>query len=1507
MDMDTELDIAITGLACRFPDASDAQTFWRNIFEGHESIRTLSDEELQEAGIDKAVLADPDYVNSGSFLDDIDQFDAALFGYSAKEADLMDPQHRLFLQTAWEALESCGHAPDNTPLRIGVYAGCSGSSYLSDALSGQGLSAEQIRDLCYENNSDLMASRVAYKLNLKGPAVTLGTACSTSLVVIHQACQALIAGECDMAIAGAARVSVPQKSGYHYAQGGILSRDGKCRAFDAGASGTISGSGAGAIILRPLDQALMDGDPIFAVIKGSAINNDGARKLGFTAPSVDGQADVITQALNAANVQPQSIGYVEAHGTATALGDPIEVKALTKAYRQYTAETGFCAIGSVKANIGHLDTAAGMAGIIKLCGAFARKQLPPSINYSRANPEIDFASSPFFVNTQPGDWERVPRRAAASAFGIGGTNAHVILQEPPVQESSAWARHVQLLCFSANSQSALQENMARFARHLAEHKPLSLPDAAYTLHVGRTLLPYRASLTAADVNQALQKLNEPGMRDIQRTLSKQSHSKLAMMFSGQGAQYVSMGASLYDTEPEFRAILDQCARLAAPHLQGYDLLTLMFDKTSENAERLTDTAFAQPCLFALEYALAMFLQSLGVKAQTFIGHSLGEYVAACLCGVFTLSQAIELVCLRGRLMAKMAPGRMLAVQADEHFLLPFCCADVVIAARNSPASLVLAGPAPALEEVAERLQQQDVDCRWLKTSHAFHSPMMEPCLAEYGAALDSMTLCPPTRPFISNLSGQWASPRDVCQSAYWTAHLRHSVNFSQGVATLLAEGYQLLEVGPGKALATLAAMQLEPGAGTVPYCLPGAKEQVSDFEQIASAVGALWRHGVNVDWSRFYQGQQRRRVALPTYAFEQGRYWLRRSASNSVRNEHSRQPLHNWFYRATWQRNELPPASARLDGDILCLVDTPRRWQGLLDNLVSQGLRVTLVYSGRAFSQKGQSLFSINPGHYGDFEALSAELVRQGRVPSMILHTWAFGRQSGQAQLQDHTFHSLLYLAKALSSHAAEQKMAMLILTRQLFAPDGHEPCDASQALVLGPCRVIAREFDMLSCRVLDLPGERAMAEHSNRQAVVRELLHWQTQNWAQCPHVAIRQAKRYMEEYQAVNLQPVDNQSPYRQGGCYLISGGFGGIGATLARHLCKAYQAKVILLSRRALPPQSKWQSWLDSHDEQESITRNIRLMQELRESGGHPVAVDVDVSDFKALKKAMGVVVRQTGPVHGIFHSAGIADGALIQSRQALESQQVFSAKVMGSQALLTLFRNSTLDFFVLCSSLSAQIGPVGQVAYCAANAYQQVLAQQYAAQLPIKSIGWDSWREVGMAVDSLRAQRGDKEDALEAIRHGILPEEGIEVVQRVLAYDYPDVAISTRPLAQVYAGQDSAESRADDEDVHSQYHGRPDLASEFQAPAGELQERLARLWQDRFGIAPIGVKDDFFELHGHSLMAVQIVTDIKRHFAVTLPSGVLYEHPTIASLALLLEQRLAAQGDGVTSVNKTTIRL
>jgi amino acid adenylation domain-containing protein len=875
-------DIAIIAMVGRFPGARDTQEYWRNLRDGVESIVRLSDEELLSSGIGPEVLGDPNYVKASGILDDIESFDHSFFGFTLREAQITDPQHRLFLECAWEALEQAGYDAETFAGRIGVYAGARMSTYLMKLYEDRELiRAIGSYRILMGNDKDYLPTWTSYKLNLKGPSMAVQTACSTSLVAVHQACQSLLNGECDAALAGGASVFVPQKAGYFYQEGGINSPDGHCRAFDARAQGTVRGSGVGVVVLKRAAAALADGDFIHAVIKGSAINNDGSLKVGFTAPSVDGQAAVIAEAQALARTPSETITYLEAHGTGTALGDPIEIEALTKVFRASTAKSGFCAVGSVKTNIGHLDAAAGVAGLIKTVLALRHRQIPPSLQFERPNPRIDFESSPFYVNSKLADWaapDGGPRRAGVSSFGIGGTNAHLVLEEAPPHESpkeSSAQQH--LLLLSAKTEAALQRATENLSRHLKEHHELNLADVAYTLQVGRRSFEHRRMLVCRDPEDAVHALEAQDDKRMLTSTASAAHRPVVFMFPGQGTQYVNMGLGLYTGEPAFREEVDRCAELLEPHL-GFDIRGLLYpteDEAAEAALKLNQTFVTQPALFVIEYALASLWMKRGVRPEVMIGHSIGEYVAACLSGVFLLEDALALVAARGRLIQKMAPGAMLAVRLSEVELQPHLNAGRSLAAVNGPSSCVVSGPDAAIQELEEQLTARSVACRRLQASHAFHSEMMEPLLAELAEMVEGVERREPRIPYLSNLTGGWVTAEQVREPGYWTAHLRRTVRFADGVAELVKERERiLLEVGPGQTLSMLVAQQAGKADGPVVLStLGGARGQVSDEEFLLGTAGKLWLAGKRLDWPSFHQGR-RRRVALPTYPFERKRCWI---------------------------------------------------------------------------------------------------------------------------------------------------------------------------------------------------------------------------------------------------------------------------------------------------------------------------------------------------------------------------------------------------------------------------------------------------------------------------------------------------------------------------------------------------------------------------------------------------------------------------------------------------------
>jgi acyl transferase domain-containing protein len=805
----------------------------------------------------------------------------------------------LFLESAWEALENAGYDSERYPELIGVYAGVGINSYLFNLYLSPDFKESMVGfRVVIGNAHDHLTTRVSYKLNLRGPSVNLQTACSTSLVAVHLACQSLINGDCDIALAGGVSLTIPQKIGYLYEEGGIGSPDGHCRAYDISADGTLNGSGVGIVVLKRLADAQTDGDYIHAVIKGSAINNDGSMKVGYMAPSVDGQAEVIGDALAVAGVEPETITYVEGHGTGTALGDPIEIAALTQAYRSSTDKKQFCAIGSVKTNVGHLDTAAGVAGLIKTVLALEHKQIPPSLHFKTPNPKIDFANSPFYVNTELSSWKQgnSPRRAGVSSFGVGGTNAHIILEEAPAIEPSSGSRPWQLLILSAKTISALEKMTANLASYLKKRPDLNLADAAYTLQLGRRSFNHRRILVCEGVEQAAAALEALDSGQVITQYREPRERAVAFMFSGQGAQYVNMARELYLNEETFRKQVDRCAQSLISHL-GLDLRDIIYppaDQTEQAERRLNQTAITQPALFVIEYSLAKLWISWGVRPQAMVGHSIGEYVAACLAGVFSLEDALALVAARGQLMQQLPGGTMLSLPLSEQEVQKYLNSDVSLAAVNSPTQCVVSGPRKAMEELEKRLSAEKIACRRLLTSHAFHSQMMDPIFGHFAERMRKVDLRPPEIPYLSNITGAWITEAEATDPIYWARHLRDTVRFSDDIAVFLKDPrWALLEVGPGRTLSTFVQQHREKNVEQLSLCsLRHPHEQDSDLRFALRTLGRLWLAGIDPSWSGFLAEEQRRRLPLPTYPFERQRYWVepkkpRSDGESRSRNGHS--------------------------------------------------------------------------------------------------------------------------------------------------------------------------------------------------------------------------------------------------------------------------------------------------------------------------------------------------------------------------------------------------------------------------------------------------------------------------------------------------------------------------------------------------------------------------------------------------------------------------------------------
>jgi phthiocerol/phenolphthiocerol synthesis type-I polyketide synthase E len=874
--------IAIVGMAGRFPGAASIDEFWKNLCDGVESVTVFSDEELRRAGVPEALITDPGYVKKNAIIDETDLFDAGFFGINPREAEVMDPQHRLFLECAWEALENAGYDPEKYPGLIGVYAGNGTNQYMLKNLSTRPDLIETVGDylMMTGNDNDYLATRVSYKLNLRGPSMTILSACSTSLVVVHTACQGLVNHECDMALAGGVSLKIPQRTGYLFKEGYILSPDGHCRAFDENARGTFWGEGLGIVVLKRLSEAIKDNDSIYAVIRGTAVNNDGSGKLGFTAPSVEGQAAVIRVAQENAGIDPRTVSYIETHGAGTQLGDPIEIAGLVKAFNNDNGENKHCALGSVKTNIGHLDAAAGIAGLMKTVLALKHGVIPPTLHFSKPNPRLELDRSPFFIPTETVPWKApFPRRAGVSSFGIGGTNAHAVLEEAPAFPTEPGAKKWHVLPLSARSEHALEsaaKNMAEFLK--GENVP-DIADIARTLQAGRRAFSYRRVVVCRTVTDAADAFDSNGAnRGVSGNVPGQQ-VPVVFMFSGQGSQFVNMSKRLYEHEPVYREKVDYCCGKLAP-LLGIDLRNILFPQDCDRdsaGNLLSQTLYTQPALFVLEYCLAGLFMSWGIQPKAMIGHSVGEYVAACLSGVFGLDDALRLIVERAKIMQEQPSGVMLSISAPEERIKEYLEPGAEIALMNGPQLFVVGGLVAIIDSLDKKLTLKNIQHTRLRTSHAFHTALMDGAVEPFAGCVSQTTRHAPTIPFISNVSGTWITPEMACDSAYWASHLRSVVRFSSGMEELLKAYPRALfvEIGPGNTLCVLGALHAAPDRTVATIqTLPHALQQRDDAEMFLSALGRLWALGASVDWTKTYGSEPRRRVSLPTYPFERKRFWI---------------------------------------------------------------------------------------------------------------------------------------------------------------------------------------------------------------------------------------------------------------------------------------------------------------------------------------------------------------------------------------------------------------------------------------------------------------------------------------------------------------------------------------------------------------------------------------------------------------------------------------------------------
>jgi acyl transferase domain-containing protein/thioesterase domain-containing protein/acyl carrier protein len=1372
---DTISDIAVVGMALRVPGARNVGEFWRNLRDGVESIRSLTPDELAQAGEAPDRIHHPNYVRRTADLPDMDQFDADFFGLSPKEAAIMDPQHRQFLECAWEAMEDANRTPDRSNGPVGVFAGCGMGSYFYFNVCSNRQLVDQVGMFLLRhtgNDKDFLATRASFTFNLRGPSVNVQTACSTSLVAIHYASQSLLNGECDMALAGGVTVEFPHARGYLYQEGEILSPDGHCRAFDHRAAGTVFGSGVGIVVLRRLADALADGDVIHAVIKSSAINNDGGNKAGYLAPSVTGQAEAIIEAQALGGISADSIQYVECHGTGTAIGDPIEIQALTEAFRQSTKRTGFCRVGSVKTNIGHLDTAAGVVGLIKAALALKHGEIPPTLGFEKPNPAIDFDASPFLVADRLTEWPAGsgPRRAAVNSLGVGGTNAHIILEQAPARQIRRAAAEEPLLLFlSARQRKAVEQVAGQLAARLSDEPDIALGDVAHTLFSGRRHFEHRMVLAAGNREEAIAILSDPKSKRAFVHSPVEANAGAVFLFPGGGAQHTGMARCLYQGDAGFRATIDEGLSYLPPEAAAEIRSVWLGAGGAEAAKAFQQPSVQLPAILILEIALARLWLSWGVTPVALHGHSMGENAAACVAGVMTFRDAVRLVRLRGELFDSIEPGGMLSVPMDHESLLALLPAELDVASVNAPGLCVVSGRNGDLEAFRASLEKRGVEASRIPIDIAAHSRMLDTILPRFEAFLRSISLHAPAIPIISNRSGGWLTAAEATDPSYWALHLRSTVLFAKGMETLgQRAGHVYIEVGPGRVLSSLAKAQGSIDTNRIINSLPHPDEDCDDRQHFTCALGRAWATGLPAAVSRLIERHKPNLVTLPTYPFQHRRYFIERTASTGPQDADEKPvvkeaDMTRWGYRPAWKQ-ALADYVSGAEATIrtwLFFLDEAGVGAQLAERLRGLGHRVVTVSLGDAFFRRDADHYVLcaEAGRAG-YDALFSGLAADGALPSRIVHMWLLTETESFRpgsnffhRNQECGFYSLLHLAQALGGVATADDLHVTVVTNGMQRVADEGLAYPEKATVLGPGLVMPREMPGVTVRLidaeLDKPAERQSFidrwrnKHRDlpdgRGRMLAETLWDDLLAVPASEVVAYRKDRRWLRVHDRLPLQDgADGEAMFREKGVYLFTGGLGDLAFVMENELAERFKARLVLVGRTRLPPRGEWQAYdlLHGYD---AVRRATSVIRRLEAKGAQVLYLTGDVTNPQDMEDVVEKALARFGEINGVFHAAGMVDDDLMQSKSEDRIERVLAPKALGTTVLDAAFEKVALDFVILFSSTSTDIAPAGQADYVAANTYLNAYAESRAHRTDRRTVAvhWGIWNEVGIAARASHA--------------------------------------------------------------------------------------------------------------------------------------------------------------------------
>jgi acyl transferase domain-containing protein/thioesterase domain-containing protein/acyl carrier protein len=1330
-----ETDIAIVGMAGRFPGAPNVDELWRRVRDGEDCLTDLAEADLLAEGVPAERLASSDYVRRNGVLPDVEMFDPGFFGIGPRDAAIMDPQQRHFLECAWDALETSGHVPERFAGSIGVFAGCGMNTYMLNNLLTNPQLVDQVGLFLLRhtaNDKDFLATTLSYKLDLRGPSVNVQTACSTSLVAVHLAVQSLLALECDLALAGGSTIEVPHRHGYVYHEGEILAADGYCRAFDERSAGTVLTSGVGVVALRRLADAIDDRDPILAVIKGSAVNNDGARKVGYLAPSVDGHADVVKEALAVAGLSARDIQLLEAHGTGTAVGDPIEVAALTEAFRATTTDTGFCRLVSTKPNIGHLDTAAGVASLIKVVQALRHGTLPPLANHTASSPLLDLDRTPFVIPTSAEPWPADrPRRAGVSSLGVGGTNAHVIVEEAPVAAPTSATPPEQVLALSARDRESLDAAADRLADFLDTNPETNLADVAHTLIAGRRHHVHRRVVTATDTATAVRLLRAKDRHLVFDATTTDEQPRVAFMFPGGGAQYPGMAARLDERFVVFHETMrDGIARVRAK--ADLDLSPLL--AADGDAEALRRPTASLPAVFLTSIALARQWMAWGVTPQTFVGHSLGEYAAAHLAGVLTLDGALDLIVARSRLMEHVSGSgaAMLAVplpEAEVRGLLP---ASLSLATVNAADECVVAGPIDDITALQGRLVRRDVTPTVVPIAAAAHSSLLDPILPEFLAAVRQVDLSPPRLPYLSNLTGTWITAEQATDPQYWVDHLRHTVRFADCLTAAQADGpLVLIELGPGQALSSYARRHATKPVAAI-ASLRHPDHEVDDTAYTLQAFAKSWAVGLDADLDHL-AGDGRRFVRTPGYPFKRERHWIEpgagratiaaaatATAAAAATPEQSTlqrvADLADAFWAPVWTERPQTPAPVAPVGPWVVVGDpTDTLVAAIAHELTARGATVDVNGSPQP-EELSHAASVVIVGPTGGFDEAVDRWLETGSMAARVLG-------------------------------AAGTPALLAAVTRSATDAEGpaRSPADA---LALGIVGTAPREYPELRTALIDLDDAGPDADAAADARFVLDELHAGGDQL-----VARRGGHRLVRSTQRIRIDapPVDALT-FRPGGAYLVTGGLGGVGFALARHLAVDHEANLVVVATAPVPEGAARGEWMARHGYDDPTSRRLRRLEQLEALGTKVTVVTADLADPASVHRAIDEAERRVGRLDGAIHAAGELRDRPIELSTADDHEVVVGAKARGALALVDELGRRGAESLVLISSTSTELTPDGQAAYVAANSVLDSLAGERNG-LRVTTVNYGLWGELGIAASTAHRARLDLE-AGEPVEHPVL---------------------------------------------------------------------------------------------------------------------------------------------------------